>query len=59
MHSLKNVFIVSYQNRILRKIKCKSKQTGVQKDRIFLFSFPEGFCKDNVKKKLWCKNIFL
>ena len=25
----KNVFIVSYENRILCKIKCKSKQTGV------------------------------
>ena len=35
MHSLKNVFIVSYQNRIICKMR-KSKQTDIKKDHGFL-----------------------
>ena len=38
MRSLKNVLIVSYENLIQCKIKCKSKQTGVQKDLYILIS---------------------
>ena len=56
MHSLKNVFVVSYESRILCKIKWKSKKTGVQK--IFMFSFPAGFCKGSVKRKDCCAKIY-
>ena len=49
MHSVKDLFIVSHENRIPCKIKCKNKQIGFQKD--FYISFPEGFSKDNVKRK--------
>ena len=52
MHSLKNVFIVSYQNRMLCKIKCHSKQTGVQKDHTFFtphITVSHIFLKGSVK----------
>ena len=49
MHSLKSVFIVLYENRILCKIKYKRKQTSVQKD----------FYEDIVQGKDCCGKIYL
>ena len=58
MRSLKNIFIVSYENLIQCKIKCKSKQTGVQKD-FYVFISWRILQRQCGKKRLSCKNIFL
>ena len=66
MHSLKNLLIVSYQNRMLSKTKCNSKQAGVQKDHIFFTPhiivshiFLKGFVKIVWKEKIVVQKIFL
>ena len=62
MHSLKNVFMFSYENRIQCKIKCKSKQTNAQKDSyVFILFFQkifQRFCKHRIKRKDCCAKIY-
>ena len=52
----KNVFIVSYENRILCKIKCKSKQTGVQKG--FYVFITWKILQRHCEKKDCCAKIY-
>ena len=47
-HYLKNAFIVSYENRILCKTKCKSKQAGIQKYFLVFISWRMLLWKEKI-----------